>query len=392
MYYSNYYNSNDSSRKSGLPYRTPYASSIVCSSTDKAAPSYAGSWSVDDVISNRSAFSPPHKLLLSVSDQCMFACNMCTFHPGKLEAKMTLEDWKRLVYETRPSDVVYTLFGGEPLLYQEIDELVSYMGTLKAQMDIVTNGWYLEEHLDVLLENQCRIVISIDGIEDIHDSVRGQKGSFARIEKSLSRIFSRYPAEKQKLVSVNSVILPENAEHVRKLIDYLYGIGISNVSFQHLQFFGEKEQQETDRIWQDFYQQNFTTLLSPRKNYVFSKDTIENIQKAVVDIREARLCYPDMGIYIYPELSSEESVLYYSREHEKLIHKSLCLSPWTSAAIAADGNISLCLDACIGNYKEQNFWSAWYGRKAMDFRNVVVNHIFPVCTRCCNFYNSYIPG
>lgn len=401
MYYSQYYthgyynggrhNDVHGRDTGGSSYRTPFASSVIKAAAGKQC-SNAGQWSIDAVISNRSAFALPHKLILSVSDQCEFACNMCTFHPGQLESKMKLDDWKKLVYDTYTAGAVYTLFGGEPFLYNEIDELISYMGSLGVQMNVVTNGYHLKEHLDVLRKNQCHIVLSIDGLREAHDTIRGRSGSFERIEDALSIIFDQFTEEQQRRVSVNSVLLPENACGVRKLIDYLYGIGITNVAFQHLQFFGEKERDATSRIWENYYVQPFENLMVPRKHYYFDKGVIEKLQAAVGEILEARSCYPDMGIYVFPELQAEELELYYGDSHGKLSSHSLCLNPWSSATISADGNISLCIDASIGNCKEQNFWSAWYGERAMKLRNMVRNHIFPVCTRCCNFYNSYLPA
>lgn len=400
MYYSQYYNHgyynsgryNDTYGRDngGRNYRTPFASDVIKAEPGKQR-SGAGQWSVDAVISNRSAFAAPHKLILCVSDNCDFACSMCTFHPGQLENKMKLDDWKKLVYDTHPSGIVYTLFGGEPFLYSEIDELISYMGSLGVRMNVVTNGYHLKEHLDVLRQNQCHIMLSIDGLREVHDTVRGRTGSFERIEDTLSTIFDRFTEEQQKRISVNSVLLPENAGQVRNLIDYLYGVGVASVSFQHLQFFGEKERDATSGIWENYYGQPFKSLMMPRKNYYFDKEMIEELQTAVGQILEARSCYPDMGIYVFPELSAEELELYYGDNHGELCSHSLCLNPWSSATISADGNISLCIDASIGNCKKQNFWSAWYGERAMKLRNMVTNHIFPVCTRCCNFYNSYLP-
>lgn len=390
MYMSGYLNYVHHWQKQQEKYKIPYESNVISAEGGEIC-SNAGRWPIDAVISNRIPMAAPRKLILGVWDQCGFACDMCTYHPGKLETKMTLKDWKKLVYETHPAGVVYTLFGGEPLLYPEIDELVAYMGKLGVQMNLVTNGYHLQEHLDVLLENHCHVVLSIDGVGETHDLIRGREGSFERIENSLSRMFGKNMDKWRGFVSVNSVLLPENAFHVRKLIDYLYGIGVANISFQHLQFFGEREQKATDGIWRDYLGQPFRCLMQPRKNYVFDRETIDALQAGVEEIRKARVCYPDMGIYIFPDLSAEELKLYYGDRHYELRDKSLCLNPWGSAAVTADGNINLCLDACIGNCREQNFWSAWYGKRAVELRDMVTNHIFPVCTRCCNFYNSYLP-
>ncbi len=389
--YDFYYRDSNYERRQP-PDRAFYVSSVTKVQEGQAAQrNYIRDDIVDYVQSNRTPMAPPHKIMLCVSDQCNFMCNMCTYRPGLQKPLMTLEDWKRLVDETLFADVAYTFFGGEPLLYPDIEKLVCYMGEKEARMNIVTNGFYLERYLEVLLENQCQIIISLDGLGDTHDMIRGRSGSFAKIEKALSVIFSRFPEEKQKLLSINCVLLPENMEHVGELIDYLYGIGVANLCFQHLQFYGKEEQQATDILWKQYLRQPFDCRLIPRKTYTFDETTVQKLQNAVNIIQQARINYPDMGIWIFPELSVDEIALYYSKEHEKLSYKSLCLTPWTNAMVGADGSISICLDSCIGNIREQNFWSAWYGEEAKRLRSFVQEQVFPVCTRCCNFYNSYIP-
>lgn len=388
--YFYYYCSGIHVRQTNIPYRTASANHMERGEMTGDIP-FAGSRTVENVMSNRSPYASPHILSLCVSDQCDFACKMCTYRPGRLKEVMTLDDWKKLIDETLPSDVEYSLFGGEPLLYKEIDELVSYMGRSNAKINIVTNGYFLEEHVDILMENNCNIIISIDGLGHFHDAVRGREGSFAKIEKALARIMRTYPDEKIEKINVNSVLLPENAEHVGELIDYLYGIGVTNITFQHLQFFGEREQKETDHIWREFCGKPFDTLLTPRKKYDFTHKDINKIRKAIKEIQKCHIRYPDMSIYIFPGLSIDEIVLYYSENHGKLMNKSLCMHPWSGATISVDGSISLCLGALIGNYKQQNFWSAWYGQEAVKFREQVISNFFPVCTRCCNFYNTYIP-
>lgn len=392
MYYTNCYYKGKKEPAKKFPYRTPMVNQVIQKyAADEMSGTGAAARMAEDVISNRSAFCPPHKLIMNVSDKCNFSCKMCAFHPGQQKNDMTLDKWKALVWETCHANVVYTLFGGEPLLYPDIDELVSYMGQLGVQMYIVTNGSLLEKHLGVLLENHCHIVLSLDGVGKVHDTIRGYHGSFAKIEEMLVRIFGNGTPQEQKLVSINSVLLPENADSVRSLIDYLYGIGVPYVSFQHLQYFGENEREKTDRIWRDFFRQPFTCTLQPRKKFVFNQKNLEKLKAAVRDIRKAKQVYKDMGIYIDPDFSEEELEIYFSGDHERLQNKSLCMNPWASATVSVDGSISLCLDACIGNFMEQNFWSAWYGEKAQTFRKCVADQVFPVCTRCCNFYNSYIP-
>lgn len=76
--------------------KMPYVSNVIKAESGRNR-SYAGQWPADAVMSNRTSSAAPRKLILNVSDQCNLACSMCTYHPGQLEQRMTLEDWKKLV-------------------------------------------------------------------------------------------------------------------------------------------------------------------------------------------------------------------------------------------------------------------------------------------------------
>lgn len=332
----------------------------------------------------------PHKIILNVSDMCNFQCKMCTFKPGNQNEKMRISDWKRLVSETYKANVWYTLFGGEPLLYEGIDDLIRHIGSLNAPMEIVTNGFYLDKHLDLIIKNNCKIIISVDGIGRIHDQIRNHNGSFKKIKEAIERIVRDYPEALNNQLCVNCVMLPENISVIGELIDYLANLGVKIVSFQHLQYYGETERSATDIMWREYYGDSFSVLLKPRCDFLYDQNTLNNLKTVSKTIERKRAQYPGMSICTLPVLTNEEIDVYYSDNHKRLLSKSSCLAPWTITSIAVDGTISLCLDANIGNYLSQGFWKVWYGDKARRFRDFVFGSPFAVCSRCCNYYNSYI--
>ncbi|MDR2889411.1 MAG: radical SAM protein, partial [Lachnospiraceae bacterium] len=74
-----------------------------------------------------------------------------------------------------------TLSGGEPLTRKDITKLVGRLHDKGVTVNLITNGWALNETMAVQLKESgiATVAISIDGTEAIHDQIR-KEGSFAR--------------------------------------------------------------------------------------------------------------------------------------------------------------------------------------------------------------------
>jgi MoaA/NifB/PqqE/SkfB family radical SAM enzyme len=75
--------------------------------------------------------------------------------------------------------------GGEPLLRDDIGKIVDYIKQKGIFCEIVTNGWFAEQKMDVLSKAD-KVCFSIDGDEETHDKIR-RKGSHQRIISALKK-------------------------------------------------------------------------------------------------------------------------------------------------------------------------------------------------------------
>ncbi len=78
-----------------------------------------------------------------------------------------------------------TLSGGEPLTRKDIGLLVQRLSSQGVAVNIITNGWLLDHAKAEELKKAgiATVAISIDGTEEIHDSIR-RKGAFKHAEAS----------------------------------------------------------------------------------------------------------------------------------------------------------------------------------------------------------------
>lgn len=76
------------------------------------------------------------------------------------------------------------LTGGEPLLRNDLSDILKTCRKNKIYSIIATNGWLIKEQIETI-KYADEIVISLDGPKKIHDYLRGP-GSFDRIQTSLN--------------------------------------------------------------------------------------------------------------------------------------------------------------------------------------------------------------
>lgn len=117
---------------------------------------------------------------------CNFHCSHCcaaAFSKMKSD-KMTIEDVKKVADMADEMGVlVFSLIGGEPLAWKELDDIVKAIDPQRFLINITTNGYLLDEkkarHLKEI--GISKINVSIDSfIRDEHDMFRNKQGSYDR--------------------------------------------------------------------------------------------------------------------------------------------------------------------------------------------------------------------
>ncbi len=130
---------------------------------------------------------------------CNFACTYCyqdeydnTVQELNLEVIDAFFNYVNTEFTGRKKYI--TVFGGEPLLPSpKQKQLITYFLKLaneaKLEVCFVTNGYALEEFIEILTDSQIReIQVTLDGIGKIHDSRRFLKGGGSTFDKIVKGI------------------------------------------------------------------------------------------------------------------------------------------------------------------------------------------------------------
>ena len=123
-------------------------------------------------VENAKQNSIPKDAYLQVNFACNAKCVMCDIwknpYIGKKDTLISIIN--------KLSDLNFewvTLWGGEPLLHPDIDELIIYAKNKNLKVQIITNGSLLNNHIEVVSKYVDNLVVSIDsGLPEIHDKIR----------------------------------------------------------------------------------------------------------------------------------------------------------------------------------------------------------------------------
>lgn len=185
-------------------------------------------------------------LSLAVAQKCNLGCTYCYAQQGSfgnarknMETEAAVAAVELLFREIQPGESVHlTFLGGEPLmnrsLIRESTALAYELGGaagVQTKFSITTNGTLLtEEDGDFFERYGFAVTVSLDGIEEVHDSLRpfqNGRGSYHRVIKNLRPLLSN---QRQMQVSARVTVTPKNLR-LRETLDELLGLGFHSVGF-----------------------------------------------------------------------------------------------------------------------------------------------------------------
>jgi len=177
---------------------------------------------------SKDRLSSPINVLWEPTLHCNLFCGFCYNSSGpKAERGQRLTDAIDQFAESGAFQL--TIIGGEPLMMPEFFDLVHRSEGLGISNEFVTNGWFVDEKMVArLLETQIsQMVVSIDGLEETHDRVRGKQGSFKRAIRAV-RLLSEAGFD----VNVTACLQRTNVHEIDALVDCVVEAGACRVKLR----------------------------------------------------------------------------------------------------------------------------------------------------------------
>ena len=121
-----------------------------------------------------------------VTYRCNARCNMCSRYkePSKPEEELSIEAIRKL-----PPMYFTNITGGEPFMREDLKEIVRELQKKSDRIVISTNGFFTDRIIDLCREfPDVGIRISIEGLEDTNNAIRGLDDGFNRGYTTLKKL------------------------------------------------------------------------------------------------------------------------------------------------------------------------------------------------------------
>ena len=118
----------------------------------------------------------PTDMCIITTYRCPMRCKMCDIWQNPTEKSKEIQP-KEL--EVLPHVKFVNITGGEPFIREDLDEIVEVLFSKAPRVVISTSGWF-EERIIKLAEKflNIGIRISIEGLSQKNDELRGREGGF----------------------------------------------------------------------------------------------------------------------------------------------------------------------------------------------------------------------
>lgn len=162
--------------------------------------------------------------------ECTLNCNLSCKHCGSDCERnhrfrdMPLSDFLSVLDTIKsyipPSQLKITLSGGEPLMRSDIVECGKALSQLGYSWGMVSNGLLLTKQkiAELVTAGMRSISLSLDGIEDYHNSFRGNPYSYKRVVEAIMEL-KKYP---RVFISVVTCVTPNNITQLDSLKNLLF--------------------------------------------------------------------------------------------------------------------------------------------------------------------------
>lgn len=310
-------------------------------------------------------------VILMPHSACNCRCIMCDIWKDNHNLKQLNEnDVAGLLDTFRKFDTKQVLMsGGEALLHPNFFRLCEILNKQGIKVTLLSTGLTLKKNAGKIVEHVHDVIVSIDGDETTHDSVRNIYGAFNKLREGVQEIKNSKPGFR---ITGRSVIHRNNFRKWSSVIETAYQIGLDQISFLPADVSSHAFNREV--LWNDERQHE---VLPARKELIELSAEIEKI------IHEYRDKFQSKFIAEAPE-KIRRIYEYYAAFYElNPFPYKKCNAPWVSTVIEADGTVRPCFfHPAFGNIRETPLEKILNSNELIQFRKKLDVGSNSTCVKC----------
>ncbi|MEM7535722.1 MAG: radical SAM protein [Chloroflexota bacterium] len=304
----------------------------------------------------------PFSVVISISFRCNSKCRTCDVW-RKPNDDLSVEEWDKVFVSMGNAPFYMTFTGGEPFLRKDLDDLVisAYKRCRPSVITIPTNGMLTDRTVQ-MVKRMCEecptssigINLSLDGIEDEHDDIRGVEGNWKLSMETWKLLKELQQTHSNLVLTVHTVVSRFNTHRFREIYDGL----------QFLEPDSYITEVAEERVELDTIGWGITPMA---EDYDEIADFLSQQAKQV----------PARGIAKFTQAFRAQ---YYQLAKRVLHEKDQvipCYAGWASAHIAPNGDLwSCCIRAEeVGNVRDHDYdlMPVWKGVAMQQMRQSIKN-------------------
>jgi len=295
-----------------------------------------------------------------VTGACNLHCPHCFSSSAQRKPEeLSLEEAKNMLCDLKNNGLkLFTLTGGEPLLRRDFTlSLVEYLTSLGVRSRVFTNGTLLDQRTaGKLKENGVgEVQVSIDGMEETHDTFRGKKGCFKKAVSALEML-----RDEGIRTAMRVTITPLNYLEMPEILELAKTTGVKVLRARPFISVGRGKENQGYNLTREMHRKSIGYLVKQRRNFPI------------------QLLAPSYS-FLYENIDPDTI--------KKLSFRA-CACGTRLCAITPDGWVKPCgyFSEKLGNIRDQPFNAIWNNGSNFLCKLRGITRLDPRCMAC-----QYLP-
>ena len=315
-------------------------------------------------------------VILMPHSACNCRCAMCDIWKDNRNLKQLSEnDVKDLLVSFRKFGTKQVVMsGGEALLHPNFFRFCEILKKENINVTLLSTGLTLKKNYEQLIQWVNDIIVSLDGDETTHDTIRNIPGAFSKLKEGVQEIKSKNSKFK---ITGRSVIHHLNFKKWDSIIESAKEIGLDQISFLPADVSSHAFNREV--LWSDSRQHE---VLLGEDELPALKMVIEDLFTKYKDDFENKFIAESPGkiMKIYDYYSAFYGLNPFPFKK--------CNAPWVSTVIEADGTVRPCFfHEALGNIHDKPLSRILNSDSSVEFRKSLDIDTNAICKKCVCYLN-----
>lgn len=216
----------------------------------------------------------PHFAALNITDNCCFKCITCNQWKNYTHNELSTREWSDVLSQLKEIGIKgISLTGGEPFMRQDIFDIILHAASLDLNVGVITNGYLLNrQKIERVIKSGVKTFsISIDGVGNSFDKIRGIKGAYDKVVNNC-KIIAEYKNKNIINADMYFTLMKDTLNTYRQVFRLAEGIGLPIVVnlLDYTPYFFKQATNNKEDLWID--ERNYSELKEFQKFIVNKKE------------------------------------------------------------------------------------------------------------------------